>query len=126
MTHPTPRKEKEISMYIAMNRFKVAKGKEADFETVWRSRKRYLHELDGFMEFTLLRGPEREDHTLYSSHTVWADKSQFIAWTNSEQFRLAHANAGKGTSLNLLGHPEFEGFEAVLIEDNRALPSVAE
>ncbi len=111
-------------MYIAMNRFKVTKGKEVDFETVWRSRQSYLHELDGFIEFALLKGPAREDHTLYSSHTVWATKENFSTWTASEQFRKAHANAGRGGSMNLLGHPEFEGFEAVIVEDNRA-PRVA-
>jgi heme-degrading monooxygenase HmoA len=106
-------------MYIAMNRFKVAKGKEADFETIWRTRQSYLHELTGFIEFSLLKGPERDDHTLYSSHTVWATKADFQTWTNSEQFRKAHANAGKGGAMNILGHPEFEGFEAVIVEDNR-------
>lgn len=111
-------------MYIAMNRFKVARGKEADFEAVWRTRQSYLHELAGFTEFSLLKGPEREDHTLYSSHTVWVDKASFLAWTTSDQFRKAHANAGKGGSMNILGHPEFEGFEAVIIEDNRP-PRVA-
>lgn len=113
-------------MYIAMNRFKVHPGKEADFETIWRTRESYLHELEGFIEFSLLRGPTREDHTLYSSHTVWASKADFQAWTTSEQFRKAHANAGKGASGNVLGHPEFEGFEAVLIEDNRAPRMAAE
>lgn len=113
-------------MYIAMNRFKVAKGKESAFEEVWRSRKSYLHELPGFIEFSLLRGQEREDHTLYSSHTVWATKADFTHWTTSDQFRKAHANAGKGASLNLLGHPEFEGFEAVIVEDDRGRGLAAE
>lgn len=113
-------------MYIAMNRFKVALGREADFETVWKTRESYLHELPGFIEFTLLKGPDGGDHALYASHTVWEDQAHFLAWTTSEQFRKAHANAGKGASLNLLGHPEFEGFEAVLIEDNRVPRMAAE
>ncbi len=99
-------------MYIAMNRFKVAKGNESEFETVWRSRQSYLSELNGFIEFSLLKGPEREDHFLYASHTVWNNKDNFVAWTKSEQFRKAHANAGKGKSV-FMGHPEFEGFEAI-------------
>lgn len=111
-------------MFIAMNRFKVAKGKEAEFETVWRSRESYLHELDGFIEFSLLKGPERDDHTLYSSHTTWGNKDQFTAWTKSEQFRKAHARAGNDRPLNILGHPEFEGFEVILQDDTRS-PRVA-
>ncbi|MGL4288453.1 MAG: antibiotic biosynthesis monooxygenase family protein [Phreatobacter sp.] len=111
-------------MYIAMNRFKVIKGSEGDFEQIWRSRKSYLNELPGFIEFSLLKGPEREDHTLYASHTVWATKEQFVAWTNSEQFRASHARAGQGKPTSI-GHPEFEGFEAVLIDDNRPVASAA-
>jgi heme-degrading monooxygenase HmoA len=111
-------------MYIAMNRFKVMKGNEAEFETVWRTRQSYLNELNGFIEFSLLKGPEREDHTLYASHTVWSTKDDFTAWTQSEQFRKSHARAGQGKPLSI-GHPEFEGFEAVLIDDNRGKPSIA-
>lgn len=113
-------------MFIAMNRFKVAKGSEENFETVWRSRETLLHELDGFVSFSLLKGPEREDHILYSSHTVWANKANFEAWTKSEQFRKAHARAGNDRPLNILGHPEFEGFEVVLHEDGAARRTAAE
>lgn len=113
-------------MFIAMNRFKVARGGEADFEAIWRERQTGLHEREGFIEFSLLKGPEREDHTLYSSHTVWASKTDFSAWTESTQFRASHARAGDGRPLNILGHPEFEGFEVVLREDNRATRAAAE
>ncbi len=99
-------------MYIAMNRFKVRKGEEHAFEDVWRSRESRLHEMAGFSAFHLLRGPEAEEHTLYVSHTVWNSHGDFIAWTRSEQFRDAHKGAGKGPSLTI-GHPVFEGFEAV-------------
>jgi heme-degrading monooxygenase HmoA len=100
-------------MFIAMNRFQVVKGKEDAFEAMWKNRDSYLHELKGFIEFHLLKGPEAEDHTLYSSHTVWASKADFEAWTKSEQFRRAHARAGNdGNAAPLyLGHPKFEGFE---------------
>lgn len=99
-------------MYIAMNRFKVAIGSEADFETVWTSRDTHLKEVPGFVEFHLLKGPQREDHVLYASHTVWSDYAAFEGWTKSEAFRLAHRNAGGNRPL-YLGHPEFEGFEVV-------------
>ncbi len=113
-------------MYIAMNRFKVAKGGEADFEQMWRARESYLSELAGFVEFALLRGPEKEDHTLYSSHTTWATQADFKNWTTSEQFRKSHARAGGDSKKLHLGHPEFEGFEAVIVERNRSLPQAAE
>lgn len=101
-------------MYIAMNRFKVSKETARQFEELWNRRESYLHELDGFVEFHLLRGPEHHDYVLYASHTVWQSYAAFIAWTKSEQFRKAHANAGAGEIRPLyLGHPEFEGFEVV-------------
>ncbi len=99
-------------MYIAMNRFKVMKGAESAFEQVWLSRDTHLDRVPGFLEFHLLRGPERDDHVLYSSHTVWASKDAFTAWTQSEHFRAAHRDAGANKPL-YLGHPEFEGFDVL-------------
>lgn len=102
-------------MFIAMNRFKVQHGQEEAFEKVWRERDTHLRDVPGFKAFHLLRGPEAEDHTLYSSHTVWASRADFEAWTRSEAFRKAHANAGENGHM-YLGHPQFEGFEVVLGE----------
>jgi heme-degrading monooxygenase HmoA len=94
-------------MFIAMNRFRVAKGSEAAFENVWLSRDSHLEKVPGFVEFHLLKGPEAEDHTLYASHTVWKNRATFEAWTKSEAFRAAHASAGSNKPL-YLGHPQFE------------------
>lgn len=103
-------------MYIAMNRFKVAFGAEADFETLWSTRDSHLKDVPGFVEFHLLKGPRKDDHVLYSSHTIWADHAAFEGWTKSEAFRAAHRNAGNGDTRKLyLGHPEFEGFEVIQV-----------
>lgn len=99
-------------MFIAMNRFKVLKGEEAALETVWRDRDVHIDRVPGFVAFHLLKGPEHEDHTLYSSHTLWRDRAAFDAWTKSEAFRAAHRDAGVGRPLTL-GHPSFEGFEVI-------------
>ncbi len=99
-------------MFIAMNRFQVKKGSEKDFEQVWLSRDTHLERVPGFLEFHLLRGPENEDHTLYTSHSVWASRKAFEGWTTSESFRLAHKDAGSNKLL-YLGHPHFEGFEVL-------------
>ena len=64
-------------MFIAMNRFRVIKTEAHAFEQVWLNRQSTLHELDGFIEFHMLKGPEREDHILYSSYTQWRDKDVF-------------------------------------------------
>ena len=49
---------------------------------------------------------------LYASHTIWRSRADFEAWTRSEEFRLAHQSAG-GRKPLYLGHPQFEGFEAI-------------
>ena len=99
-------------MFIAMNRFRVAKGSEAAFEARWLNREVHLHGEKGFVEFQMLRGPDREDHVLYASHTVWATEEDFVAWTKSEAFRAAHKDAGESKPL-YLGPPDFEGFTAI-------------
>ncbi|MEM0906960.1 MAG: antibiotic biosynthesis monooxygenase [Pseudomonadota bacterium] len=95
--------------YITMNRFRVKLGSEADFEAVWLGRETFLHEVPGFKAFHLLKGPTRDDHTLYASHTTWETEEAFLAWTRSEAFRKAHAGAGD-TKPAYLGHPELESF----------------
>jgi len=100
-------------MFIAMNRFRIARGHEADFEKLWRERDSYLDDVPGFRDFQLLKGPEDEEAVLYASHTIWESEADFRAWTESESFKKAHAQA-RAPSGTYLGHPVFEGFEAIL------------
>ena len=100
-------------MFIAMNRFHIALGREADFEDLWRKRESHLAGVPGFREFHLLRGPAGDDGALYASHSTWDSREAFEAWTNSEAFRNAHAQ-GRAPDGIYLGPPQFEGFEAVL------------
>ncbi len=99
-------------MYIAMNRFKIVPGSEADFEQVWLSRDSHLSAVPGFREFHLVRGASHASYTLYASHSVWDSEDAFRAWTRSDAFRKAHADAGDRKPL-YLGPPEFEGFTVV-------------
>lgn len=99
-------------MFIAMNRFQVVPGEEAAFEALWLGRDTRLGGVPGFVEFHLLRGDAHDDHTLYTSHTVWTSRAVFEDWTRSEAFRQAHANAG-GNRPRYLGPPRFEGFEVI-------------
>ena len=100
-------------MFIAMNRFRVARGRESGFEDLWRQRESYLDAVPGFRDFRLLRGPGSEDATLYVSHSVWNSREAFEKWTESEAFRKAHSQA-RSPEGTLLGHPQFEGFEVIL------------
>ncbi|KQT86591.1 antibiotic biosynthesis monooxygenase [Aurantimonas sp. Leaf443] len=111
-------------MFIAMNRFKVTKDSTQAFETIWLERESHLERVPGFVEFHMLRGPEREDHVLYASHTVWRSKGDFEAWTRSDAFRAAHARGNtRDRAPTYVGHPEFEGFE---VFQHIALPKAAD
>ena len=100
-------------MFIAMNRFRIALGREETFEELWRKRESHLDEVPGFRQFHLLRGPSDDEATLYASHSVWDSRAAFEAWTESESFRKAHAQA-RAPQGTYLGHPRFEGFDVIL------------
>ncbi len=99
-------------MFLAMNRFTVTAENAAEFERMWLNRESRLQELDGFVEFHMLKGPEADGRILYASHTVWQSEEHFLAWTRSQQFRDSHANAGETRKLHE-GQPKFEGFRAI-------------
>ncbi|MBR0652908.1 antibiotic biosynthesis monooxygenase [Roseomonas terrae] len=99
-------------MFIATNRFRVIPSEAEAFEQKWLTRDSRLKEVPGFVAFHLLKGPQAEDHILYSSFTIWASKEAFEGWTRSAQFRHAHASAGDAKPTTL-GHPQFEGFEVL-------------
>ncbi|MBS0964547.1 antibiotic biosynthesis monooxygenase [Acetobacter okinawensis] len=98
-----------MSQYIAMNRFLVAPENEGAFQKRWLDREVLLKTVPGFVSFQFLQGPEKEEGRLYASHTVWDSYDAFVGWTQSEQFRQAHAGAGQGRALTA-GSPVFEGF----------------
>jgi heme-degrading monooxygenase HmoA len=101
--------------FIAMNRFKVRHGFEDAFETMWRDRESRLNDMPGFVEFRLLKGPDGDGFRLYTSHVVWASRTDFEGWTRSQQFRDSHKGAGNSTTRDaLMGPPQFEGYETVL------------
>ncbi len=101
-------------MFLAMNRFRIAPGREQEFIDVWRKRESYLDEVPGFKEFHLMQGPTTDEYTLFASHTMWESEAAFEAWTRSEAFRKAHANAGATARDLYLGPPQLEFFNAVI------------
>lgn len=99
-------------MYLAMNRFNVPLENAAEFEDLWLSRESRLQDMDGFVSFHMLRGPEENGSVLYASHTIWATEDHFRAWTTSAEFRASHARAGDTRTL-YEGTPRFEGFTSI-------------
>ncbi len=100
-------------MFIAMNRFRIAPGKEGEFVEIWKKRDSHLKGVPGFMSFNLLQGATTDECTLFASHSVWESRQAFEEWTRSEAFRLAHAQAGQTKNV-YLGPPNLELFEAVI------------
>jgi heme-degrading monooxygenase HmoA len=99
-------------MYVAMNRFSVNEGFEEGFETIWRTRQKLVNHEPGFLDFKLLRGETADGVTPYISHSSWASKEAFVAWTRSEAFVNAHRDA-RSPQGTLQGHPEFSGYELI-------------
>jgi heme-degrading monooxygenase HmoA len=99
------------TMFIAMNRFKVVGGKEADFEEIWQGRRSYLKDVPGFVQFALLKS---EAGAEYLSHSTWTDRDSFIAWTQSEAFAAGHRQGSLAGILE--GPPQVSTYEAIIVE----------
>ena len=98
-------------MFVAMNSFKVAKGKENEFERTWQERESYLHGVPGFVQFALLRASAEGE---YISHSTWQDREAFVAWTNSEAFVKGHR---QGSLMGVLeGPPQLSTYDAIIVE----------
>src|SRR3954451_17617008 len=83
-------------MFIAMNRFRVAKGSEAAFEQVWLSRDSHLDKVPGFVEFHLLKG-------LRCFSQV---SGKPFHWPN---LRPSRRIVGQGTTSRCIGSPAVAG-----------------
>lgn len=104
-------------MFIAMNNFKVATGKEDAFEDAWRSRTSYLDGVPGFVRFALLRGDEQGE---YVSHSTWQSRDAFTAWTQSEAFVAGHR---QGSLMGVLeGPPHVKLYDAIIEQEAAGVP----
>ena len=103
-------------MFIAMNRFKILKGKEQVFEEIWRTRDTHLSNVKGFKQFNLIKLVDQtadQEFTVFASHSIWVSQEDFILWTQSEAFKKAHKGAGRHKNI-YIGPPKFEGFVVVI------------
>ncbi|MXW36531.1 MAG: antibiotic biosynthesis monooxygenase [Chloroflexi bacterium] len=97
-------------MFIAMNRFQIAEGREEEFERSWRERDSYLDEVPGFQHFALLKGDNPGE---YISHSTWESRDAFVAWTQSDVFRKAHGQPLAGGVMQDAPHVSL--YEAILV-----------
>ena len=109
-------------MYLAISRLKVESGKETKFEIAWKNREQTTDGVKGFKKFNLFRGMGNKESTLYIFHSEWNSENDFVNWTKSDSFQLAHKNPDKQKDLYLgppdfdgyIGLPDFEGFKVVI------------
>ena len=100
-------------MFVAMNNFKVATGKETQFEEVWKARESHLAGVPGFVRFALLRGDAPGE---YISHSTWESREAFTAWTQSENFIAGHRQGGSLMGV-LEGPPAVKLYDAVISQE---------
>jgi len=109
-------------MYLAMSRLKVISGKETEFEKAWRDREANIDGVKGFKKFNLIKGKINKEYSLYIFHSEWNSESDFINWTKSDSFKIAHKDPTPQKNLYLgppdfdgyQGQPDFEGFKVVI------------
>ena len=109
-------------MYLAMSRLKVVCDKEAEFEEAWKKRQQNIDGVKGFKEFNLIKSNINKEFTLYIFHSEWNSENDFINWTKSDSFQLAHKEPNSQSNLYLgppdfdgyLGIPNFEGFKVII------------
>ena len=109
-------------MYLAMSRLKVECGKEIEFEKVWRKRQKNIDGVKGFKKFNLFIGDINKGFSIYIFHSEWNSENDFINWTKSDTFRIAHKDPNSQSNLYLgppdfdgyIGLPDFEGFKLVI------------
>lgn len=80
-------------MYVVMNKLTVPPEGAAGLEAGFAHSAGRMRQIPGCVNFQLLK-EEAEGHPVYLVITHWQDKDAFHAWTKSEAFRRAHANAG--------------------------------
>lgn len=85
-------------MIVVSNRVPVAKGREAEFAERFSKRAGLVERHPGFVRLEILRpdsvtlrGQPMGGSDYHVVLTYWERKEDFIAWTESEDFRTAHS-----------------------------------
>ncbi len=86
-------------MIVVSNRIPVAVGHEAAFEERFRGRAGLVERHPGFVRLEILRpkpiqmhGRDMGGSPYYVVLTYWEREEDFVRWTESEDFRRAHAD----------------------------------
>ena len=112
-------------MIVVSNRIHVAPGHEAAFEKRFEGRAGLVEHHPGFIRLEILRPTSVKMHgttmggsDYYVVLTYWEDEQAFLNWTESDDFRLAHAN--RPPKEMFAGPNVFEMHEVIQTADPRS------
>lgn len=86
-------------MYVVMNRLTVAPEQAEQLEQGFSHSAGRMRAVPGCLNFNLLKEDGITGDIVYVALTQWKDAAAFRAWTQSESFRRAHANAGQSGAM---------------------------
>ena len=111
-------------MFISINHIPVKKGREEDFERMFKERERAVEDQPGFLSLDVLKPgmrmlmggkPEQTDNE-YQVLTRWESEEAFRGWVHSDAFKKAHSREFDATIFDgksyLTMHHAIEGVSA--------------
>jgi heme-degrading monooxygenase HmoA len=98
-------------MFVVMNRIPIHPDHADAFIERFQDRAALVDNMPGFVSFRLLR-PTQEGEP-FVVETYWESKEHFENWTQSDEFKQGHAQAGRLPKEAFQGHPKLELFEVV-------------
>ena len=98
-------------MYVVMNRIPVNPEYADAFIERFSDRAALVDNMPGFVSFRLLRPINEGDPFVVETH--WESKADFENWTQSDEFKQGHAQAGQLPREVFAAHPKLEYFDIV-------------
>ena len=113
-------------MFVSINHIFVAKGREADFEELFRNRERNVQDQPGFISLDVLKPGTKmsmgtripDDTNEYQVLTRWESASAFSNWVQSDSFKKSHSRESDPTMFSgksfLTTHETVDGASVAL------------
>jgi heme oxygenase (mycobilin-producing) len=98
------------SPYVALSRFRVRNGMEAEVAEAFRNRPHLVDDAPGFIRMEVLT--PSEDGTEFWLMTWWRDEESFRSWHHGHLYRESHAGMPKGLKLDPSA-TEMRGFRSI-------------
>ena len=80
-------------MFVVTNTLRVPAEHADHITNAFRGSDEHMTQLEGCIDFKLLREAKGEGEPVFVAMTTWRDEESFRTWMQSEDFRKAHANA---------------------------------